>query len=67
MTATNPNTQLMLENADLRRQIETLRGELAEWQTAFAMFKGTPKELADWAVKDAAKLQELGRKSAFLQ
>ena len=54
------HNQLIEENERLEKQ-------LAEWQNAFVMFKGTPKELADWAVKDAAKLQELGRKSVFLQ
>jgi stress response protein YsnF len=37
-------------------QIKLLRDELAQWQTAFGMFKGTPQELASQAVKDAAEL-----------
>lgn len=30
-----------------------LKAELTRWQNAFAMFKGTPEELAQWAIKDA--------------
>lgn len=39
--------------------LERLRAELATWQTAFGMMKGTPQELAAWAVRDAARVKEL--------
>lgn len=39
--------------------ITTLRAELTKWQEAFAMFKGTPQELASAAVKDAQENKEL--------
>lgn len=45
--------------SELQRERDVLQRELTRWQTAFAMFQGTPEELASWAVKDAAENKEL--------
>lgn len=43
----------------LHPEIQTLRNELAEWQTAFATVHAPPKVLAHWAIEDAQTLRDL--------